>query len=96
MIDDCIFECTTSSLCLFFGFVLFFSFYRLDNRHQHLAHSSTPTHKPMSFNSPVSMAVNVSIFLFIQLWCKYINVGFFLNRISVAVLFHQVLINLHP
>jgi len=29
-----------------------------DNRHQHLAHSSTPTHKPMSFNSPVSMAVN--------------------------------------
>ncbi|XP_046456525.1 PDZ and LIM domain protein Zasp-like isoform X8 [Daphnia pulex] len=28
------------------------------DRHQHMAHSATPTHKPMSFNSPVSMAVN--------------------------------------
>ncbi|XP_046456526.1 PDZ and LIM domain protein Zasp-like isoform X9 [Daphnia pulex] len=30
----------------------------MEDRHQHMAHSATPTHKPMSFNSPVSMAVN--------------------------------------
>ncbi|KAI9558921.1 hypothetical protein GHT06_015710 [Daphnia sinensis] len=30
----------------------------MEERHQGFAHSATPTHKPMSFNSPVTMAAN--------------------------------------